>query len=56
MSTILREMRHALRSLASRPAYPLVVVLTLGLAIGANTATFSVAKQNDAKGLKASSD
>ena len=42
MSTLLAAFRLALRSLAKRPAFVAVVVLTLGLGIGANTAIFTV--------------
>lgn len=35
-------MRYALRSLARSPGYAALVILTLGLGIGANTAVFSV--------------
>ena len=37
-----RDLRTALRQLLRSPGYTTVVVLTLGLAIGANTALFSV--------------
>jgi putative ABC transport system permease protein len=36
------DLRHAARSLIARPGFSLVVVLTLALAIGANTAMYSV--------------
>ena len=37
-----RELRYVLRGIRRRPAVTLVVVLTLGLAIGANTTVFSL--------------
>ena len=37
-----REVRLAARSLAQRPVFALTAILTLGVAIGANTAVFSV--------------
>ncbi len=40
--TLFQDLRHAARSLIKTPAFSLVVVLTLGLAIGANSAIFSV--------------
>ena len=39
-----RDARYAIRGLARRPLYALAIVLTLALAIGANTAVFSVFK------------
>jgi putative ABC transport system permease protein len=42
MDTIVREIRHALRSLARSPGFTAVTVVTLALGIGANVAIFSV--------------
>jgi putative ABC transport system permease protein len=39
---MLRDLRHALRTLARAPGYSLTVVLTLALGIGGTTAVFSV--------------
>lgn len=42
MDTVIREIRYSMRALAARPGFTAVVVLTLALGIGANTAIFSV--------------
>jgi predicted permease len=42
MYTVLQELRYALKQLFKNPGYSVVVILTLALSIGANTAIFSV--------------
>src|SRR5260370_21412439 len=39
-----QDIRQAFRQIAAHPGYSLVTVLTLGLGIGRNTATFSLAR------------
>jgi predicted permease len=45
MSTFVQDARYAIRTLTRTPGFSLVVVLTLGLGIGANTAIFSLMDQ-----------
>jgi putative ABC transport system permease protein len=44
VSTLTQDLRHALRQLRRAPGFVVLAVLTLALAIGANTAMFTVAE------------
>src|SRR4029450_4398054 len=45
MDQVLSDLRFALRMLAKNPGFPAVIVPTLGLGIGANTAIFTLMDQ-----------
>jgi predicted permease len=45
MSTLIQDLRYTVRALRRAPGFTLVVVLTLGAGIGANTAIFSLLDQ-----------
>ncbi|MCC7124005.1 MAG: ABC transporter permease [Acidobacteria bacterium] len=51
MDRLLQDLRHAVRMLARTPLYTFVILFTLGVGIGANTAMFSIVNSVLLQGL-----
>jgi putative ABC transport system permease protein len=51
MDKIIHDLRYALRVLTKRPAFSAIVIITLALGIGANTAIFTVVDATLLRGL-----
>src|SRR3989442_15311092 len=51
MDKIIQDLRYAFRMLVKRPTFSVVVIITLGLGIGANTAIFTVVDAALIRGL-----
>src|SRR5262245_30451806 len=56
MESLVRDLRHAVRALGRAPGFTFVVVLTLAMAVGANTAVFTVTNAVLFKGFRGVAD
>ena len=46
MTTLAQDLRYAFRTLTRAPGFAVIVILTLGMGMGANTAIFSLMDQS----------